>query len=73
MMSFASVSDPNSFDVQQLVPYTAVERLDIGILPWAAELDVGGVRAGEATVVAQCPRDHLRAVVGAEIFRCAKG
>jgi len=39
-------------DVQQFVSQPAVDRLDVGILPWAAGLDVGGLGGGKATVVA---------------------
>jgi len=43
---------PELLDVQQLVSQPAVKRLNERILPRAAGLDVGSLRACEATIVA---------------------
>lgn len=55
-------------DVQQLVAEAAVEGLHERVLPRAAGLDVRGGGAGEAAVVLQRPRDHLRAIISPEIL-----
>ena len=56
-------------DVEQLVAHPAPARLDAGVLPGRARLDVAGTRACEAAPVPQGLRGELGAVVAAHEAR----
>ena len=56
-------------DGEQLVAHPAAVRLDPGVLPGRARLDVAGTRACEAAPVAQGVRGELGAVVAAHEAR----
>jgi hypothetical protein len=56
-------------DVEQLVAHPAAVRVDSGVLPGRARLDVAGTRACEAAPVPQGVRGELGAVVAAHEAR----
>jgi hypothetical protein len=58
-------------DGEQLVTNPAAERLDVGVLPRTAGVDVARAGSGEAAPVLQRVRGHLGAVVAAHELRRA--
>ena len=59
------------FLAQALVPQLAVEALTVPVLPRRARRDVLDLRASFGDPFAQCFRDHLRAIVAADVLRDA--
>ncbi len=54
------------FRALKLVPEPAVETLAVGVLPWAAGLDVEGFKASPGDPFLHGPRHELRAIVAAD-------
>ena len=57
--------------VEQLITQAAVEALAIGVLPWAAGLDVESLEALLGDPFAHRFGDELRTVVAADELRCS--